>query len=96
MANPPVWRTSARHWVAVYVAQLLNSLLLAPDVEVVISRLPEGLRRPQRESARDQLLQRLQCGSQRMGLRLGKQKVYVLGHHDISGHAELIGAAGPL
>ena len=42
------------------VAQLLGELALARHVEVVVARLPEGLRGAQRQLARDRLLQRLQ------------------------------------
>src|SRR5438445_7027815 len=59
----PVFRTvdeSPCHGIAMNVAQLLGELALAPHVEVVVARLPEGLRGAQRQLARDRLLQRLQ------------------------------------
>jgi hypothetical protein len=38
-----------RHWVAMHIPQLLNALLLGPDVEIIVPRLPEGLGCAKRE-----------------------------------------------
>jgi hypothetical protein len=51
---------SARHGIAMNVAQLPGKFALAPDVEVVVACLPERLRGAQRQSPRYRLLQRLQ------------------------------------
>jgi hypothetical protein len=70
------------------VAQLLDPLGLGPDIEIVISSLPERptLRLPQ--LAGNILLQHLQRERELRPLRFGDQQMNVLRHNHISGDVE--------
>ena len=68
------------------VAQLLYKLRLAPDIEVIIPRLPKRILGAQSEAARDSLFQRLQRLRQRAALQFaGRGQVRVRGSFDCAG-----------
>ena len=56
---PVLWffHQSALNGIAMDITKLLDKLAVAPNVEIVIPRLPERIFRPQRQPARDALLQ---------------------------------------
>src|ERR1035441_7921670 len=87
VAGPlPVFRPrhqATSHGVAVNIAQLLNALPVAPYVEVVVTRLPEGLRAPQRKPASHRLFQGLNRNGKLSFFWLAHQQMYVLRHHHI-------------
>ena len=71
------------HGVAVNVTQFFNALPVAPYVEVLVTRLPEGLRAPQRKPASHRLFQGLNRNGKLSFFRLTHQQMHVLRHHDI-------------
>jgi hypothetical protein len=75
------------------IIQLPRKLSLAPDIEVVISWLPEWVRRVGIELARNYLLEHLQSHGQALALRLAQQQMHVLGHDDKSGQVKAVPAA---
>ena len=69
------------------IAQLLHKLPIVPDVEIVITLLPEVLGLAD-QPPRHALLQRLERIGQRFFLRLAQQQMHVLGHDHIAVHAK--------
>ncbi len=91
-APAPVFRPgnqSADYRIAVNVAQLFNVFTFAPDVEILISRLPERMAcLPRIQFSGDDLLQHLQRNRQRPAFRFADEKMHVFRHHDITDHTE--------
>jgi len=79
--------------VAVDVAEFLDSLSLAPDVEIVITRFPERNSLDGAESMRGVLLQHLECGREFGALGFADQKMDVFGHDYVSRDVEVIPSA---
>jgi len=65
------------------VSQFLDKLLLRPNVEVVIPRLPKVFA-PLDQPSRNRLLQSLYRHSERASFRLANQQMNMLRHDDIS------------
>lgn len=79
--------------IAVHVTQLLGGLLSAPDVEVVVTRLPEAPSFGVLEFARGLLFEDLDGFGERFGARLADEEVDMLRHEDVPGDDELIADA---
>lgn len=82
--------------VAVDVAQLFDSLLVGPDVEVVIARGPERRATPIAKFSRDDLLQHLEGGCKPPAFGLTHQQVDMFGHDHVPADEESIPLAHPL
>ena len=73
------------------VSQLLHPLTLAPDIEVMIPRLPKRrASRSHTELLRNYLLHHLQRHGEASTLRFTHQKMDVLGHHHIANNEEAV------
>jgi len=95
-APEPVFRSRdqvAMDGIAVDVLEFLDALLGSPDVEVVITGLPEASVVTV-ESLGDGLLQRLDCAGESGPFGLSDEQVNVLGHDHISDHMEAVAATG--
>src|SRR5438105_14751653 len=68
---------------------------MAPDVEIVVARLPERLGRPQGKPSCHALLQRLHSLCQRATFRFTHQQMHMFGHDHVTVDAELILLAHP-
>ena len=79
--------------VAVHVLQLLDSLVVRKDVEIVVAGLPE---RAFREASGDGDLQGLQGFRQGIVGKFADEQVNVLRHDDVAEDFELVMAAGAL
>jgi hypothetical protein len=82
--------------IAVHVAQFLNSLVLAPDVEVVVAGQPEGAAFRRAELTRRILLEHLQNLGESSALRFADEQKNVLGHYYISADEESVPLANLL
>jgi len=81
----------------VHVAKLLNSLALAPDVEIIIPGLPKrGTGDLTSQFARNRLFQHLQSQGELGSLRFANQQMNVLRHDNKSSHKEAIPLPRPL
>jgi len=73
----------------VNVAQLLNVFSFAPDIEIIISRLPERMAcLPHTQFPGDDLLQHLQRNRQRSSFGFTHEEMHVFRHHDITDDPE--------
>ncbi len=71
------------------VAKLFK-FAFAPDVEVIIARLPERFLCPQRQTPRHSLLERLHLLGQGSAFGFAHQKMDVLRHHYIAVDTQLV------
>lgn len=78
---------AACDWVAMDVPELLDALLFRVDVEIVVSRLPEG---PLLSLDRDREFKGLQCLCENGVGGFADEQVYVLRHDDVPSHEEVI------
>ena len=86
-APRPILRTlrqTALYRITVHVTQLLDPLGLAPDIEVVISRLPQQTALGRAQAPRYILLEHLQRDGKLGALRLAHQQMNVFGHNHVS------------
>lgn len=93
-APRPVFRfrnQAALHGVPVHVPKLLDALAVCPNIEVVVTRIPEG--RAWAEFPRCGLLEDLEGGSQRAAFRLADEQVDMFRHDDVAANDEAIPAA---
>ena len=73
-----------------HVAQLLDPLLIAPDIEVVVTLLPEmKIVRTALQRTRDLLLHHLQYERQRFALWFADEQMDMLWHEDITTNVEV-------
>ena len=82
----PVLRSLAQsllHRIAVNISQLLHKLVIVPDIEIVITLLPEVFCFAD-QSPRDTLLERFDGMGERVAMRFAEQQVNVLRHDDIA------------
>jgi hypothetical protein len=73
----------------------LSKLAFTPDIEVVVTLLPEWFLGSQGEPARDPLLQGFQCLCKRAALGFVYEEMYVLRRDDLSVHAQSVGLPDP-
>ena len=73
-----------------HVFQFLHVLALGEDVEVVVTRLPEG---PFPALNRDGKLEGLNCLGRDRPLRFADQQMYVFGHYDIAENIKVVADA---
>jgi hypothetical protein len=66
------------------VPELLDELVLAPDIEVVVTSLPKGIPSAQGKPSCDSLLQRLNGFRETAALRFIDEQVHMLGHDNVS------------
>ena len=78
----------APHRISVKIAQLLSKLSFTPDIEVVVTLLPERFLGPQGEPTCHALLQRFQRLRKRAALGFFYEQMHMLRHDDVSVHAE--------
>lgn len=76
------------------IAQLLDALGLAPDIEIVIARLPEGSAFDRTKFARCVLLEHLKRDGEPATLRFADQEVNMFGHNYEAANKESVPAAG--
>ena len=88
--QPPQYR------IAVHVAQLFDSLLFAPNVEVIVPPLPERFAAAALQPARSALLEHLQRHRHRRSAGFAQQQMHVLRHHHVTGNRKLIPQANAL
>jgi hypothetical protein len=82
--------------VAVDVAQFLDSLCFAPDVEIVITRLPEGHAFDGAKFAGSVLLEHLKSDREFCALGFAHQQMDVFGHDYVSRDEEVVPRSGAL
>jgi hypothetical protein len=75
------------------VPKLFDKLPFAPNVEIVITRLPERIFRSQGETPRHSLLQGLQGLRQSVPFRFVQEEMDVFRHHHVTVDAQDIGLA---
>ena len=80
--------TVAPHRISVKIAQLLAKLSFTPDIEVIVTLLPERFLGPQGEPTCHALLQRFQRLRKRAALGFVHEQMHMLRHDDVSVHAE--------
>ena len=73
------------------VPQLLEKLIVGPDIEIVVSLLPE-MRSLADQPPRHTLLQRLDRIRERVAFRLTHEQMNMLGHDHVPIHAESVSA----
>src|SRR5439155_20535496 len=73
--------------IAMNVAQLFDELRMIPNIEIVISLLPEMLGIAN-QAPRHPLFQGLERISQRLPLGFAQQQMYMLGHDYVAIHAK--------
>src|SRR5579864_7303128 len=83
---------STLYWVAMQISQFFQPLVLAPNVEIVISGLPERRLGLLAQLLRHALLEHLQGGPESAPLRFADEKVNVLGHYDVPHDVETVPA----
>ena len=86
---------SALHRIAMKIAQLLSELAFTPDIEVVVTLLPEWLLGSQGEPTCHPLLQGFQCLCECAALGFIHQQMNMLRHDDVSVNAEPVGSTDP-
>ena len=104
-APAPLFRRlhqSALYRIAMHVAQLFDSLVLRPNVEIIEARLPDGHRFTRRSlgwmalpapwyhSLRESLFHTLHRGRRSSHLRLAHEQVEVLRHDHVSQHNDAL------
>jgi hypothetical protein len=97
-APTPVVRRSTEprsHGIAMNVTKLFHSLAFVVNVEIVVPRLPEPAILS-RKCAGDALLQSLDGFGERRSSGFAHEKVYVIGHDDISVDVDLVGTTNAL
>ena len=73
------------------VPQLFNAFTLAPNIEVVVTLLPEGTQMGEvPQLAGGVLLEHLEGYAQRFPFWFADQQVDVLGHDDVASDAEVV------
>src|SRR5580704_15119651 len=76
------------HGIAMDVSQLLDALGFAPDIEIVVARLPERPALGLAQLPRNILLEHLQRQRELRSFRLGDEQVNMLRHNHVSGDVE--------
>ncbi len=69
--------------IAVHVAQLLDPLLRSPNIEIIVTRLPERASRTGAKLVCGDLLQHLNRNCQTTPFRFAEQQVDMFRHHHI-------------
>jgi hypothetical protein len=82
--------------VTVHVSQFLDSLVLAPNVEIIVPREPEGAALGRMKQVRRILLEHLQRSRERAAFRFAEQQVNVFGHDHIAGDKKSVPLADSL
>ena len=82
---------SALDWVAVEVAEFFHAFRFAPDVEVVVTFLPEvTFYRIFPQLSGGVLFQHLQGDGEVAAFGFAEEQVEVLGHNDVAGDVEAV------
>ena len=80
----------ALHRVAVHIAKFLDPLLFAPDVEIVVTALPELNLSTLLQLARGLLFQHLERNRQRRPARLADKQMNMLRHQNITSNHKAV------
>jgi len=80
----------ALHRIPVHVVQLLKALVFAPNVEIVIPRLPKVAGVARHQPARHRLFHRLNGRGKKAPFRLADQQVDMFGHDHVSVHEKSV------
>src|SRR5206468_12911738 len=90
--RPILWTLdqSSFHGITVHISQLLDSLVITPDIEIIIAGQPERTPFGRMECVSRVLLQHLQHPRQHAAFWFANQEVNVLGHDHIAADGEAI------